>query len=112
MTPVAYGSAKTGILGVRLTAAKELAQFGVTVNAIAPSARTRMLDAVPAKSMHESEQSIPLGRVGEPETSSMSLSELQPKMNPTRGYSRRAVRHVVARYQWPSPNVLEESVRV
>jgi NAD(P)-dependent dehydrogenase (short-subunit alcohol dehydrogenase family) len=42
-----YSTAKAGILGLTLTAAVELARYGVTVNAIAPSARTRMSEGNP-----------------------------------------------------------------
>ena len=39
-----YAAAKAGIVGFTLVAAKELARYGVTCNAIAPAARTRMTE--------------------------------------------------------------------
>jgi NAD(P)-dependent dehydrogenase (short-subunit alcohol dehydrogenase family) len=40
-----YGAAKAGIAGVTIIAAQELARYGVTVNCLAPNARTRMTEA-------------------------------------------------------------------
>jgi NAD(P)-dependent dehydrogenase (short-subunit alcohol dehydrogenase family) len=40
-----YGAAKAGIAALTAIAALELRQYGVTVNAIAPNARTRMTEA-------------------------------------------------------------------
>ncbi len=42
-----YGAAKSGIASFSVIVAKELARYGVTVNAIAPGARTRMTLSVP-----------------------------------------------------------------
>jgi NAD(P)-dependent dehydrogenase (short-subunit alcohol dehydrogenase family) len=39
-----YGAAKSGIATLSIIAAKELGRYGVTVNAIAPGARTRMTE--------------------------------------------------------------------
>lgn len=39
-----YGAAKAGIAAFTVIAAQELARYGVTVNAISPSARTRMTE--------------------------------------------------------------------
>src|SRR5215218_5145584 len=40
-----YGAAKAGIAGLTIIAAQELARYGITVNCIAPNARTRMTEA-------------------------------------------------------------------
>ncbi|GAC1531820.1 MAG: SDR family oxidoreductase [Acidimicrobiales bacterium] len=42
-----YGAAKSGIATFTEIAAKELARYGVRVNAIAPAARTRLTEATP-----------------------------------------------------------------
>jgi 3-oxoacyl-[acyl-carrier protein] reductase len=62
-----YAAAKAGIIGLTRTAAKELARFGITVNAISPNARTRMVDAIPADRRAELAALAPMGRFGEPE---------------------------------------------
>jgi NAD(P)-dependent dehydrogenase (short-subunit alcohol dehydrogenase family) len=47
----AYSAAKGGILSLTLVQASELGRYGITANAIAPSARTRMTEEVFADTM-------------------------------------------------------------
>ena len=51
----AYSAAKAGIAALTLVQAAELARYGVTANAIAPAARTRMTEAVFAQTMAKPE---------------------------------------------------------
>ena len=61
-----YAAAKAGIIGFTKTAAKELARFGVTVNAVSPSAATRMVASIPEDKQAELLAGVPLGRWGQP----------------------------------------------
>jgi 3-oxoacyl-[acyl-carrier protein] reductase len=61
-----YATAKAGIIGFTKTAAKELAPFGVTVNAISPNAETRMLATIPESKKAALAAGIPMGRFADP----------------------------------------------
>jgi 3-oxoacyl-[acyl-carrier protein] reductase len=63
----AYAAAKSGVIGFTKTAAKELARFGITVNAVSPNARTRMIESIPEEPLRKLTEQIPLGRFAEPE---------------------------------------------
>jgi 3-oxoacyl-[acyl-carrier protein] reductase len=60
-----YSMAKAGIIGFTKTAAKELARFGITVNAISPNAQTRMISSIPAEQLDQISAGIPMGRFAE-----------------------------------------------
>jgi 3-oxoacyl-[acyl-carrier protein] reductase len=64
-----YSAAKAGIVGMTLSAAKELARYGITVNAIAPGAATPMTETIRTDERFKSKylDRIPLGRWAEPE---------------------------------------------
>ena len=61
-----YAMAKAGIVGFTKTAAKELARFGITVNAISPNAETQMIASIPPEKREAIIAAIPLGRFGDP----------------------------------------------
>ncbi len=60
-----YAMAKAGIIGFTKTAAKELARFGITVNAISPNAQTRMISSIPDDRRAMLTAGIPMGRFAE-----------------------------------------------
>ena len=63
-----YAASKAGVIGFTKTIAREFAQRGINVNAIAPGyIETPMTDALPDKVKEELKRMIPLDRLGKPE---------------------------------------------
>lgn len=63
-----YSAAKAGVHGFTKALAQEMARFGVTVNTVSPGfINTAMVDAIPEAMRTEIIESIPVGRVGQPE---------------------------------------------
>lgn len=61
-----YAAAKAGIIGLSKTVAKEVARFGITVNAISPNAATAMVAGVPEDKLAALTAAIPIGRFADP----------------------------------------------
>jgi len=62
-----YSASKAGVIGLTKTIAREYAQRGINVNAIAPGyIETPMTDALPEKVKEELKRMIPLERLGRP----------------------------------------------
>jgi len=63
-----YSASKAGVIGFTKTIAREFAQRGINVNAIAPGyIVTPMTEAIPEKLREEMKQMIPVERLGRPE---------------------------------------------
>ncbi|TGN65074.1 SDR family oxidoreductase [Nocardioides eburneiflavus] len=71
-----YATAKAGIIGFTKTAAKELAAFGVTVNAISPNAETRMIASIPENRREAVTAEIPLKRFAQPHEMAAAIAFL------------------------------------
>lgn len=67
MGQVNFSASKAGVLGLTKTAAKELAKYGIRVNAVMPGfIDTPLVESVPDQVMNMLIKTIPLGRIGQP----------------------------------------------
>jgi 3-oxoacyl-[acyl-carrier protein] reductase len=63
-----YSASKAGVIGLTKTIAREFAQRGLNINAIAPGyIQTPMTEALPEKAKEELRRLIPMERLGRPE---------------------------------------------
>jgi 3-oxoacyl-[acyl-carrier protein] reductase len=63
-----YAASKAGVIGLTKTIAREFAQRGINVNAIAPGyIQTPMTEGLPEKVKEELKRLIPMERLGQPE---------------------------------------------
>jgi 3-oxoacyl-[acyl-carrier protein] reductase len=63
-----YAASKAGIIGFTKSVAREVAQRGITVNAVAPGyVETELTRSLPEKVKEQIREQVPAGRFGEPE---------------------------------------------
>ena len=68
-----YAAAKAGVVGFTKTVAKEVARFGITVNALSPNAATAMVAAIPEDKLADLTERVPMGRFAEPREMSAAV---------------------------------------
>jgi 3-oxoacyl-[acyl-carrier protein] reductase len=61
-----HAAAQAGVIGFTKAAAKELAPYGVTVNAIAPNAEAGLFESMPSDERSAVQARVPLGRFAQP----------------------------------------------
>jgi 2-hydroxycyclohexanecarboxyl-CoA dehydrogenase len=75
-----YAAAKAGVLGLTKSLAREMATYGVTVNAVCPGPTATPLLAKEAednpKLMEKLIRAVPLGRVGQPRDQALAIAFL------------------------------------
>jgi 3-oxoacyl-[acyl-carrier protein] reductase len=78
-----YSASKAGLIGLTKTCARELARYGVRVNAVAPGfIETAMTQKLPEEQRKKTVENIPLGRFGSAEDVAAAVSFLSgPESN-------------------------------
>ena len=86
---MAYSASKAAVIGMTKTQGKELAETGVTVNALAPAViRTPMVDALPAAQVTYMTDKIPMKRCGTlEEIANMAAFIVSPEASFTTGFT-------------------------
>ncbi len=65
---LAYSASKAGVIGLTMGMARRVAEYGITVNAVAPgTTMSPILANIPAAQLEELRQRIPMKRLGEPQ---------------------------------------------
>jgi 2-dehydro-3-deoxy-L-rhamnonate dehydrogenase (NAD+) len=86
---MAYSASKAAVIGMAKVQGKELAESGVTVNALAPAViRTPMVDALPAAQVTYMTDKIPMKRCGTlEEAADMACFIVSPEASFTTGFT-------------------------
>ncbi len=86
---MAYSASKAAVIGMTKTQGKELAETGVTVNALAPAViRTPMVDSMPAAQVTYMTDKIPMKRCGSlEEIANMAAFIVSPEAAFTTGFT-------------------------
>lgn len=72
-----YASSKAGIIGLTMSLAREVAQFNVRVNAVAPGfVKTNMTAGFSQQEKDYCQSKVPLGRLGEPQDIATAIAYL------------------------------------
>ena len=80
----AYSAVKAGQIGFAKALAKEVASAGITVNVVAPGAvATEMLDVYSPEELNALAESVPMGRLAQPEEIAAATAFL---VSPEAGY--------------------------
>ena len=99
----AYSASKGGIVAMTLPAARELAQYGIRVNAIAPGIiQTPLFDSFDTAIQSKLKESVPAKRIGTPDDVAYAVMTF---LNPDASYLTGQVLYVCGGRSLSSPSV-------